>query len=222
MDWMSAADAAERLQISPARIRVLINRGDLIASQVSGRWLIDPESVERVGSRSRRAGRPFDPRAAWGLLAMADGRSPDWLAVAERSRLAEVLAGRGVLDLVGQLSRRAVVEHWHVHPSLLERIAAEDGVVVGGPRGSEELAGDRSGLEIYVRPDVVARLRDVYQPVENQRDTNLVVRIVKGPWPFSHNERRAWPSVVAVDLLDEHPEDPRCRQVALRLLADHA
>lgn len=222
MDWMGVPDAAERLDVSPARVRVLIHRGDLVAEQVSGRWLIDPDSVERVAARPRRAGRPFDPRAAWGLLAMADGRSPDWLATSERSRLEEVLVSRGVLDLAGQLGRRAVVEHWHVHPSLLDRVAAEDDVVVAGPRGSDELAGDRSGLEVYVRPDVAAHLRDTYRPQESARDANLVVRVIEGPWPFARDDRRAWPSVVAVDLLDEHPEDPRCRDVALRMLADRA
>jgi len=222
MSWMGVPDAAERLSVSPARVRVLIHRGDLVADQVAGRWLVDPGSVERVAARPRRAGRPFDPRAAWALLAMADGRSPDWVAGSERSRLADVLASRAVIDLVGQLGRRAAVERWHVHPSLLDRIADDEDVVVAGPRGSEELAGDRSGLEVYVRPDAAARLRDTYRPDDSGRDANLVVRVVEGPWPFAREDRRAWPSVVAVDLLEEHPEDPRCREVAARLLADRA
>lgn len=222
MDWMSAVEAADRLGISPARVRVLVRRGDLFAERVAGRWLVDAASVDRVASRPRRAGRPFDPRAAWALLAMADGRSPDWLSAAERARLEQVLASRDVLDLAAQLGRRAAVEHWHVHPSLLDPIAAEADVVIAGPRASDDLAGDRSALEVYVHRDVADHLRAVYRPALAVRNANLVVRIVEGPWPFARHDRRAWPALVAVDLLEEHPDDPRCRDVAVRMLARHA
>jgi hypothetical protein len=222
MEWISVSEAADRLGVSPARVRVLIRRGDLLAEQVAGRWLVDVSSVDRSAARLRRAGRPFDPRAAWGLLAIADDRSPEWLAPPERARLRKVLASRGVFDLAAQLGRRAVVEHWHVHPSLLDLIAAEDEVVIAGPRASDELAGDRSALEVYVRPDAVDHLRRAYQPASNARNANLLVRIVEGPWPFARQDRRAWPAVVAIDLLDQHPDDPRCREVAVRMLADRA
>jgi hypothetical protein len=222
MDWMSVAEAADRLGISPARVRVLVHRGDLLAEQAAGRWLVDAASVDFVAARPRRAGRPFDARAAWALLAMAGDRSPDWLVPAERARLAEVLASRGILNLAAQLGRRAVVEHWYVHPSLLDLIVVEDDVVIAGARASDELAGDRSALEVYVRPDVADHLRQAYQPVSDVRIANLVVRIVEGPWPFTRHDRRSWPAVVAVDLLDEYPHDPRCREAAVRMLADHA
>lgn len=152
---------------------------------------------------------------------MAAGRSPDWLTTSERGRLADVLAQRGLSELVGQLRRRATVERWYVHPSLLERIAAEDDVVITGPRASDALAADRSALEVYVLPEIAERLRASYSPGEDGRDANLIVRTVAGPWPFAREDRSAWPSVVAVDLLDEHPDDPRCRNVATQLLADH-
>lgn len=222
MEWMSVAEAAESLGVSPARVRVLVRRGDLLAQQAAGRWIVDPSSVDRFSARPRRAGRPFDPRAAWGLLAMADDRSPEWLAPAERARLREVLSSRNVLDVAAQLGRRAVVEHWYVHPSLLDPIAAEADVVIAGPRASDDLSGDRSALEVYVRPEVADHLRVAYQPASDVRNANLVVRIVNGPWPFARQDRRAWPAVVAIDLLDEHPDDPRCREVAVRMLADRA
>lgn len=221
MDWMSVAKAADSLGISPSRVRVLVHRGDLLAEQSAGRWLIDAASVDQLAARPRRAGRPFNSRAAWALLAIAGNRSPDWVSVAERARLEEVLASRDVLDLAAQLGRRAVVEHWYVHPSLLDPIAAEDDVIITGARASDDLAGERSALDVYVHPEVVDHLRKAYQPALGMRNANLVVRIVKGPWPFSRHDRRSWPAVAALDLLDEHPDDPRCREVAVRMLADH-
>lgn len=219
VDWLSVPDAARRLRVSDARVRLLIRRGDLAADRIGGRWLLDADVVERFAERPRRAGRPFAVRSAWGLLAIVDDRSSPWLSASERSRLERVVECRSFLDFAGQLRRRAAVDRWHVHSSLLSDVADEDEVVLSGPRGSDELGRDRSGLEIYVPATSLDRLRRRFEPVCAAADANLVVRSVEGLWPFGDRERRAWPSTVALDLLEEHPDDPRCRDVALRLLS---
>src|SRR5688572_11796964 len=75
---------AAHLGVSPTRVRQLIGEGRLPATQVSGRWVLDARS--RFGQPLRRPGRPLEPRNAWGLLLLAEGRLPEWLDRSERSR----------------------------------------------------------------------------------------------------------------------------------------
>ena len=70
---MSAAVAAKALDVSLERVRQLIRDGRLDALQVSGRWFVDPDSVDQLAHEQRRAGRPWAAARAWGLLALAAG-----------------------------------------------------------------------------------------------------------------------------------------------------
>lgn len=211
--------AAAELGVSQERVRALIHDGQMEAQRIGGRWLVDAGEIARHAARQRRAGRPFGAERAWGLLALASDREPFWLSERDRRRLAEVLRTRGLDRLLGQLRRRARVERWYVHPAFVDDVLADPSVVVGGARATAELRDDRGSPDVYVRPRDAARLRDEYSPDVGDGRANVVVRVVEGAWPFSPGERRAWPAVAAADLLDEHPDDPRCRDVAKRLLA---
>jgi excisionase family DNA binding protein len=218
--WIGVPDAAARLGLDVSRIRALAKDGELDAQRVGSRWIIDEAAIERYSAARphRRAGRPFEPKAAWALLALAGDRPVDWLPSAVRERLVGILSSRDFGVLVGQLRRRAEVERWYVHPSLIERLVGEDGVLLGGARASRELARDPGPAEVYVRSKDMRRLRKAYSPAVDPEEHNVVVRIVDEPWPFEPDERVVWPVVAAVDLLDSHPEDPRSRAVAERIL----
>ncbi|HEX7277118.1 MAG TPA: helix-turn-helix domain-containing protein [Acidimicrobiales bacterium] len=213
---MSAAVAAEALDISLERVRQLIRDGRLDARQVSGRWLVDPDSVDRLANEQRGAGRPWAAARAWGLLALAADRDVSWLAPAEIRRLQYVLADRSVAEMASQLRRRADRRSWYVHPGMIENFLAEDGVVAGGARASGQLR-DSGPIDVYIAGDVLDRLVDRYVPDQSAAEPNLIARIVRGPWPFAHGERLAWPEVAAVDLLERGGDD-RARRVAHELL----
>jgi hypothetical protein len=213
---MGAAEAAEALDMSLERVRQLIRDGRLDARQVSGRWLIDPNSVDLLVHEQRHAGRPWAAARAWGLLALAAGRDASWLAPAEIHRLRDVLAARNIGDLASQLRRRADRRPWYVHPGMIGDFLAEDGVVVGGARASGQLR-DGGPIDAYIAGAVVDRLVDRYVPDQSAAEPNLIARVVRGPWPFAHGERVAWPEVAAVDLLERGGDD-RARLVAQKLL----
>ncbi len=216
MERMSAAVAAKALDVSLERVRQLIRDGRLDARQVSGRWLVDPDSVDRLAHEQRRAGRPWAAARAWGLLALAAGREVSWLAPAEIRRLRDVLADRSVGEVASQLRRRADRHPWYVHPGMIEDFLAEDGVVVGGARASGQLR-DSGPIDVYIAGDVLERLLDRYVPDQSAAEPNLIARVVRGPWPFAHGERVVWPEVAAVDLLERGGDD-RARRVAHELL----
>lgn len=216
MERMSAAAAAKALGISLERVRQLIRDGRLDARQVSGRWLVDPDSVDQLAHEQRCAGRPWAAARAWGVLALAAGRDVSWLAPAEIRRLRDVLADRNVGEVVSQLRRRADRHPWYVHPGMIDDLLAEDGVVVGGARASGHLR-DGGSIDVYIAGDVVDRLVDRYVPDQSAEEPNLIARVVRGPWPFAHGERVAWPEVAAVDLLERGGDD-RARRVARELL----
>lgn len=220
MQWIGVPAAAQALGMSAERVRRLIRSGRLPAHRVGGRWLVDRASVAHHAATQRRPGRPFGPRHAWALLALASGRSPEWVPRSGQERLARALHAKGVGGLVGQLRHRADVQRWYVHPALVDEVLAEDAVVVSGARASVPLRYDRGPAAVYVPVRSVDELRSRYRPEVDGDNHNLVVRVVNGPWPFEAGERVAWPAVAAVDLLEDHPDDARCRRTAEQMLAD--
>jgi excisionase family DNA binding protein len=217
MHLVSVTEAAKSLGVSGERVRQLIHDGALDAHQVGGRWLVDQRSVARRAAADPRAGRPFSPAAAWALLALASNRDAGWVPEAEVRRLREILVHRGIEAVHHQLRNRAEVHGWYVHPALLDDLLGEAGVVVGGPSASGTLRSS-GPVEVYLSPAAVNRLVARYRPDQESSDPNLIVRLVRGPWPFAPDERRAWPALAAADLLD-HPDDVRARQAARELLA---
>lgn len=218
MDFMSVVDAAEELALSPERVRQLIQDGSLVAHRIGGRWLVERDSVARLASSGPRpAGRPFSALSAWALLALASGHQPEWLSGADARRLRNVLAHRGIEGLHHQLRRRAEPQPWYVHPSLVDELLAEEGIVVGGAHASGRLRSS-GPVDVYVSPAVLDGLVARYRPDRKATQPNLIVRVVRGPWPFAPGEREVWPSVAAADLLDR-AEDDRAVRVARELLA---
>lgn len=67
---LTTREAAARLGVSQARVRVLINSGGLTARRVGTLWLIDAASVEhqRGLTSAGATSRAMSPRVAWALL----------------------------------------------------------------------------------------------------------------------------------------------------------
>ena len=216
MAFVAVADAARDLGVSAERVRQLIRNGSLAAQSVGGRWLVDAESLTRLAHAERPAGRPFSPARAWALLALASGELPDWLSEGDVRRLRNVLAHRGLEALHHQLRHRAEPQRWYIHPSLVDDLLREDGVVVGGAQASGRLRSS-GAVDAYASRAVLDHLVERYHPNRNVSEPNIVVRVVRGPWPFAPGQRRAWPAVAATDLLDR-ADDDRAVRVARELL----
>jgi excisionase family DNA binding protein len=143
--WLSVAQAAVRLNVSPRRIRQLLAAGELVGENVGGRALLDAAQVERRAVRHPSSGRPFSPALAWMVLAvLSDPGSPE-AAVADRStrhRLHRVLAqvsdpkGPSAEDLESLLRRRARSHRFWIHPRLMAQVFADARVSAGRARAA--------------------------------------------------------------------------------------
>lgn len=217
---ISVAEAASQLGVNQARVRAMIAAGLLDAERVGGRWLIDPDSVDRRKYVARSAGRSFSPNQAWGLLMVAAGESPDWLSAWDLSRARGRLRRQGLLALAHRLGKRAALYRLRAHPSDVERILTEKSLVLAGIS-----AADRHGIslvapgyaEFYASQEIMRGLNRRYALQASARP-NLLVRVIAGLWPFAGRCSAAPVPVVGVDLLDS--DDARTRRAGKALLEE--
>jgi excisionase family DNA binding protein len=144
-DWLSVAQAAARLQVSPRRVRQLLAAGELAGEDFGGRELLDAAQVERRAGRRPPPGRPYSPSLAWMLLALlSDPESPK-LSGADRStrhRLRRLLAqlsdpqGPSVEELESLLRRRARTHRYWIHPGLVAQVFTDPRVSAGRARAA--------------------------------------------------------------------------------------
>ncbi|MEO6019723.1 MAG: helix-turn-helix domain-containing protein [Knoellia sp.] len=69
MAKMSVGQAAERLGVSPARVRQRIGAGTLVAEKIGGRWLVD---LAVSSPAPLQAGRPVSPASVWWSLVASE------------------------------------------------------------------------------------------------------------------------------------------------------
>jgi excisionase family DNA binding protein len=219
-------EAAERIGVSQRRARAMIAAGQLEAEKVGGRWVVDPESLDRVAAARRRDGPPWTPLLAWAYLLYRDGdpQALDGLSRVSRHRVrqrADAPLALALDELAVLAARRATPWRCHAHPSVVDELR-ETGVASGLS------AAEALGVGLGVRPGEHA---DVYLPRSRARglidelalspargaQVNAIVRAVpESAWRLDH--RRIAPVLaVALDLA-EHG-DARSREAAERLAA---
>ncbi|MEA2009719.1 MAG: helix-turn-helix domain-containing protein [Actinomycetota bacterium] len=221
MSSLSVAETAAILGVSDRRIRSMIADGLLAAERVGGRWILTDTEVARLKALRRQPGRPYSPAHAWGLLAIAGGRTPSWLSGTEQRRLTAVLADTSVEDLSPALRRRADHHEWYVHPGLVPDLVADERCVVGGHGATRKLR-HAGPLPLYTSATDLDALSEEYQPTLDAANPNLTMLTIHSAWPFRSGERVVWDVVAAVDLLG-YANDDRALRVAHELLeAAHA
>lgn len=217
---LSVARAADVLDVSPRRVRQLLESGQLAGEQLGRSWVIDRGDVDRL--RRSGAGRPWSASSAWAVLELAAGRTPA-LSPVERSRARRRLADHGLAGLVVRLRARADRREAYAHPSVLGRVAADDRVIPGGVSAVQEYRVDlivRDAAEVYVRASDVADLADSYALEVDADRPNVILHVVDdGSWPFDDQQQIASWAVVAVDLLDA--DDERSRRAGRELIDRH-
>ncbi len=217
-DLVPASEAARLLGLTLQRVRALAADGELPAHKLAGRWFVERPAVERRIRDRKLAGRPYSPRKAWGLIALAEGDSPRWLEPSDRSRLRRRLREHRLEEIVPSLARRARRLELRAHLSDLPRIEEEPDVLRSGVS-----AGRDHGLEI-VAPGIfeayvpAKRLRQLerHYHLRPSSEPNVVLHVVDGPWPFEAGRRVAPRLAVVLDLLED--DDERTRRAGQRAL----
>ncbi len=217
----SVAQAAARLGVNHERVRHIIASGVLKARKLGGQWLVEGASLERLAKRERPRGRPYSAGRAWGLLMLADGREPEWLSASERSLLRRRLREYDFKEMLPRFYGRAEVLRFRAHPSDLDRIANESGVVRSGISAVEHHGLDlipREELDLYVPAKNIAKLKRKYF-LQSSEKPNLNIRSIAELWPFNDSEKIAPLPVVGIDLA--LGDDPRAQRVGQQILSSN-
>ena len=214
----SVSESAAVLGVSEARVRQLIAAAVLPATRVGNRWVIEDDVLTCF--RPMPTGRPWQPSAAWGVLWVALDRPVEWLTDKQRQR-ARQRAANGVDKYTEELRNRSKRTEFSAHPSALDRMRADDRIVLTGWSAASESGADLlvggDVVEGYVAHKSMQKLRTVYGLTVAGSSPNVVLHVVGGPWPFAKNERIAPNVVVALDLLEHN--DQRSNRAGKTLLA---
>lgn len=203
-------EAARQLQLSSRRVRALAAAGRIPARRIDERtWVVDIEAARRGPYDRRASGRPLSPRSCWAILAVAEGREALGLSASERAR-ARARAAMLAESAPGWLAGRAAQHRLSAHAGVLERLAADGRLVLGGAsaaqhHGAEVVALDY--VEAYVRGDDLGSIVAAYamRPAIAGAE-NALLRVPAPGWPFPAGSRVAPAAVAAIDLVDAGDE----------------
>lgn len=155
MVLMSTQQAADRIGVSVRQVQRLVAGGALTAV---GTDRLDADSVEQwLAQRQGGRARAWEEPTAWAAVALLEGRSPDWLGQAQRSRLRGALVDMTSTELASRTRNRARIGRYYGHPQALGRLAAEV-IPSGALTGIGGLTPRRDRVDGYVEEDVVRRL----------------------------------------------------------------
>jgi excisionase family DNA binding protein len=218
-DWISSAEAAERLGMTSGRVRELIASGAIRAHRVGNRFLVSRDAVDARASHEPVVGRRFSPRRAWAIILLASGIVPPGLDPVTLSKLRRILREKDLWSIRLRLASRAESRELRAHSSDLARLEAEPGVVRTGARHAEaaglDLVAPDAPVELYVDAPTANRLASRYRLRPSDRP-NVLLHVVPA-------DVRSWLSgplaprhAVALDLAGER--DPRSQEVARTFL----
>lgn len=220
IDPISISEAARTLKLSPARVRAMASRGQLPATKIAGRWLVERSAVGQRQRQKSLRGRRFTPQNAWAILLLASGEEIPKLDPSVRSRLRRALALEGLKVLGPRLGNRADISIYRAHPGEI-RYVAEDkalvpsGIGAVGPMGIDLLAnGEADG---YIAQSQVQGFIDEHALSPGGIEGNVRLRVVPdGVWQNLAGRAIAPPAAVALDLADE--PDPRSEAAGKKLV----
>jgi excisionase family DNA binding protein len=206
--FLSVSDAAGALNLSSARVRLLVANGDIPAEKIGGRWLVEKVGVERRRRRGSSGGRPFIPRNAWAILCMASGEQVDAIDAAARSRLRRALLLEGLGALPLRLEQRADVARYRAHPGEIAHLRNDERLVPSGVSAARLVGLDLlAGREVdgYVRASALDELVEEHALAPAViGEANAVLRIVPDDvWDlFLAGRPHAPGAAIALDLIE--------------------
>jgi excisionase family DNA binding protein len=223
IDPVSIPQAASALNLSASRVQALVVHGQVPATKIGGRWLIERSEVERRARAGALRGRPFAPHNAWVLLRLASGETVEGVDPSVRSRLRRAIALEGLAALAPRLDRRARSHYYDAHPGEVNYLFEDprfvaSGVSAAGAHGLDLVPGGEA--DGYVRAGDLARFVADHALRSAGPGANLRLRAVPDKaWNFMSKARVAPAAVVALDLAeDPDPRSSQAGQAALRTL----
>lgn len=222
---LSIPEAARVLELSAARVRLLASQGQIPATKIGGRWVVELSAVEQRRQESSPVGRRFTPKNAWAALILASGEEPQIDPVV-RSRLKRSLLLEGLWGLAPRLRDRAEVALFSAHPGEIPYVLEDEalmrsGISAAGSVGSDLLPG--SEADGYVGESGLKKFlsRHALSPVAGGAEGNLRLRAVPDDaWRSLDLDSRlvAPKAAVALDLAAEH--DARSQAAGRKLLRE--
>jgi excisionase family DNA binding protein len=168
MDWLSAAQAAEKLGVSERQVRRLAAEGDLESQRIGAAWLIAASAVRDRARCEHVPGRPLSPAMAWAILWVVDHllRSADSQSCLDGHLYLDaypMLSDRRARHrLRGLLAEPPPAEHWAywlrrradpqrlwVHPGVLDDLRSDHRLHAGGADAAIGLGGAAGGRNRY-------------------------------------------------------------------------
>lgn len=223
VDPISISEAAQILELSPARVRAMASGGQLSASKIAGRWLVERSAVEQRKRRGAHEGRRFTAQNAWALLMLASDEEVEGIGPSVRSRMKRALATEGLQDLAPRLSRRADISIYRAHPGEIHHVIKDPALMRSGisAAGSHAI-GHVSGREAdgYLPEAKLRRFIKEHALSPAGPDGNVRLRVVPDEARSILRGRSVAPeAVVALDLMeDPDPRSAKAGAEALRKL----
>jgi hypothetical protein len=221
-ELISVPEAAAALELSPARVRLLAADGDLPASKIGGRWLVERSGVEHRRRRGSAGGRRFSPFNAWAVVGLASGEEVAGIGSTVRSRLRRGLSLEGLGVLAPRLERRADVRRYSGHPGEIAHVIADQRLLAAGISAAGAIGLDLvSGREAdgYIRVSALDNFVEEHALSPASAGIgNVALRVVPDEvWEvFLDGLQHAPPAAVALDLAED--ADPRSRAAGTDLL----
>lgn len=220
MDPISRPEAAQVLSLSSARVRAMASSGQLPATKIADRWLLERSAVEQRLRQKPVRGRRFTPLNAWAILLLASGEDAPKLDPGVRSRLKRAIKLEGLNDLAPRLGNRAEVSLFKAHPgevgyALEDRALVPSGISAAGSMGIGLLANREA--DGYIARSQLQPFVDEHALSVGGVDGNIRLRVVPDEvWENLSGRSIAPPAAVALDLADE--PDPRSAAAGKKLV----
>lgn len=207
MEFLSLDEAAQALNVTRRRAQALVEKGQLRAHRVGGRWIIEAADVHQRRRTVARRGRPLNASTAWNQLEHTTLPSDD----NEQDALRRLVL------------TRAEHRNGYIHPSLIADVRSNERHVLGG-RDAADAAGLPVGindddLDVYLRAADLDELTNAHVIRFDAAKANLHLHVVPaGVWPFTVDQRFTSLLVAWLDLADRG--DRAERLVREQLLRD--
>ena len=208
MSELSTGEVAERLGISLRRVQEFVESQQLDARMVGGRYLVEAQSVARIGQLTRGVGRAWSPGTAWAALATLSGQPVDWLAAAQMSRVRHRLRRASADEVQGLARFRAAVHRFDASDDVViemrNRMVATGLSAIDGEESQDRFglaSAPQRGVDGYLATDDLARTVAELHLIADPRG-ELIVRAVKSVAAGAFAAGDTPLAAVAVDLMD--------------------
>jgi hypothetical protein len=216
---VSSSAAARKLGLHESRIRALAARGRLGARKIAGRWVFDPDILDREAEGLREDGRPLNSKNAFALLFLASNENPGWIRDDVRSRLRRRLREGPLEDLFSRVGSRAVRHDFRSSDAALRKLRNDAEFIRSGISAARQYGADIAALDVLEgyyperKLDEIVYRFALRQVPEEQ--ANLIIHALAPD--ISFKGRSVMPSaVVAADLIES--SDQRTRRAGHQLV----